>query len=84
MRRYEKGAALSNGVWGVCGMVPRQTSFQRRLEQLLERRHAEPRVGRDPAHGMGVYRIVARDGKKPVAVGHHNMLAPLFCQRIAV
>lgn len=51
-------------------MVP-----QEGLEQLLELLDAEPRVGHDPAHGIGVYGIVARDGKEPVSVGHHHMLA---------
>ena len=48
---------------------------QGRLEQLLELLDAEARVGDDPAHGIGVDGIAAWDGKKPVPVGHHHMLA---------
>ena len=51
------------------------TPYKITLKQLLERLHVEPRVGHDPAHGIGVYGIVARDGKKPLPVGHHHMLA---------
>ena len=48
---------------------------QGRLEQLPELLDAEPRVGHDPAHGIGVYGIVARDGEIAVPVGHHHVLA---------
>ncbi len=46
-----------------------------RLKQLLELLDAEAGVGHDPAHGIGVDGVAAWDGKKPVPVGHHHMLA---------
>ena len=44
-------------------------------EQLLELFDCQPGVLCDTAHGVGVYRIVARDGNDAAAVTHDDLLA---------